>query len=147
MNRLVAAFLLLTTVSAFAEDPKAPTRAVQVVIPIIYDGDTIRGSLVLGWGVWIHDVSIRAFGYDCHEITKQRQTIEVTDEEIAKGKAAKYALTELLETGNLYAEESGERDPYGRTSAILWVKTNKGEWIYLARFMEQNGHLRVPRTK
>jgi len=154
MNRLlrVVCGCLVLSFAAFAvaADPVAPSCPVKVVLPIAHDADTIRGSLSFGWNVWLHDQELRAYGYDAYEVTKTRQTVEVTDEEIVKGKAAKYALIDLLEHGDLYAEDSGQKDPYGRTSAILWVKPKDpkdGAWIYLAAWMEQKGFLRTPRNK
>lgn len=147
---LVLLLLVMPSCRVFADDPKAPTAAVKVVLPIVHDADTIHGSLRFGWNVWLMNADLRAYGCDAWEVTRTRQTVEITDEEIVKGKAAKYALIELLTTADLYAEDSGQKDPYGRVSAILWVKPHDpkdSEWIYLASWLEKNGHLRTPRNK
>lgn len=154
MRQLLITFVLLltffTVLRAFTEevsaDPVAPTRAVQVFSVDVHDGDTVSGYLDLGWKIMIGRIDIRAHGYDAWEITRHRATVEVQDAEIIKGKAAKRALVELLEEGTLWAEDSEKRDPYGRISAILWVKTRESKWIYLAQWMEQHGHCRVPRS-
>jgi hypothetical protein len=131
---------------AFAEDPAAPTQAKHVYGVIVTDGDSVSGHLDLGWNINLGRVSILAYDFDCYEASKVRHTVEVTDEEVIKGKAAKYALIDLLDGAELYAEDSQERDPHGRLSAILWVRKD-GQWIYLAKFMDEHGHLRVPRKK
>ncbi len=130
-----------------------PTCAKPVTVEVLHDGDTItKGSIDLGWGRSIvigpdgEAAGIRAAGYDAWEVTKGRRTVEVTDDEIRKGIKARDALGILISggQGQLYAEDSGQRDPYGRISAVLWVKQGQ-KWIYLAGWMEQQGHLRTPR--
>jgi endonuclease YncB( thermonuclease family) len=125
--------------------------AKPVLDAVIHDGDTItRGVIDLGWGRKLHigpheeAPGIRAFGYDAWEVTRTRQTVTVTDAEIKKGLAARDDLVELLKSGSLWAEDSGQRDPYGRISAVLWVKQGDN-WIFLAGWMEARGHLRTPR--
>jgi endonuclease YncB( thermonuclease family) len=134
-------------------DPVAPTSAKWVKVIALHDGDTITEAVIdLGWGRKLHvgpheeAPGIRAFGYDAWEVTKTRQTVgAITDAEIAKGKAARDDLFELLKSASLYAEDSGQRDPYGRISAIPWARNSDGKWIYLAGWMDQQGHLRTPR--
>lgn len=132
-------------------DPQAPVAAKPVNVELLHDGDTItRGSIDLGWGRSLtigpdgESPGIRAFGYDAWEVTRGRRTVEVTEAEITKGLKARDELSGLIQSGQLYAEDPGERDPYGRVSAILWVKQGQ-RWIYLAGWMEQQGHLRTPR--
>jgi endonuclease YncB( thermonuclease family) len=152
-SSVAAAFLrVVLLATAVAGDPLAPTCAKPVRVDLLHDGDTItRGSIDLGWGRRLsigpgqEAAGIRAFGYDAWEITKTRRTVDVTPEEIAKGIAARDDLAALLKTGWLYAEDSGGRDPYGRLSAVLWVKQG-GQWIYLAKWMDDRGHLRASRA-
>ena len=107
----------------------------------VHDGDSIKADLNLGWGVTLRNRSIRAFGYDAPEINRVRQTVEITEEEIGRGKEAKAALEQLIEGGGLWAEDSGETDPYGRISARLWVRKGT-EWIDVARWMRARKHTR-----
>lgn len=135
--------------SCFGADPKAPTQAVACDVVSVHDGDTIQ--VVAHIPILNVDAqrTIRAYGYDAWEVTKTRHSAAteaqpITDAEIVKGKAARDDLIELLATGKLYAEDSGERDPYGRTSAVLWLKVGE-HWLLIGKWMEANGHLRVPR--
>jgi hypothetical protein len=124
----------------------APVSARPVKVLEVHDGDSLKGEIDLGYGFRFTPAGgIRAFGYDCWEVTKTRQTVgEISDVEVLKGKLARDEFADLCKAGQLYAEDSGEHDPYGRASAILWVKAANGEWIYVARWMDHRGHLRVP---
>ena len=152
MRNLITIIGLLVTATTIAADPVAPFNTHWVKVIQVHDGDTITEAVIdLGWGRKLHvgpngeAPAIRAFGYDAWEVTKTRRTVDVSDEEISKGKAATEDLFELLKATSLYVEDSGERDPYGRISAVLWARTIKGDWIYVAEWMEQRGHLRTPR--
>lgn len=132
---LTIAIALLLAIDA------APTSAVECVNVRLHDGDTAHCDINLGWGVTLRNRSIRAFGYDAPEINRVRQTVEVTEDEIARGRAAKAALEQLIADGGLWAEDSGETDPYGRISARLWVRKGT-EWIDVARWMRARKHTR-----
>lgn len=150
MNHLpsiaIYATLLALLPLAAANGADAPTAAVEVANINLHDGDTITHcDLLLPFGVTLRNRSIRAFGYDAWEIDRTRQTVEVTDAEIERGKRAKAGLLFLIGDGTLWAEDSGERDPYGRVSAWLWVKTKSGQWIDVAQWMTNNNHVRGQR--
>jgi endonuclease YncB( thermonuclease family) len=152
MRYLIAIAFILTAVAlATAADPKAPLFAVPCDVVSVHDGDTLHVNVHLGFGVDLPDRTIRAFGFDAWEVTKTRHSAAtesqpITDEEIAKGKAARDELAELLKQGQLFIEDSGERDPYGRTSAVLWVRMPNRGWLFVAAWMESHNHLRVPRN-
>jgi endonuclease YncB( thermonuclease family) len=127
-------------------DPIAPTSALVCQVVNVHDADTV--SAIIRCPLLKVDsqlVVIRAFGYDAWEVSRVRQTVDVTDSEIFKGKAARDQLKALLAEATLYAEDSGSVDPYGRTSAVLWVRQGT-TWIYLAAYAEQHGWLRTPRA-
>ena len=136
------AILLLALVAA---DPVAPTCPLPVTVEQVHDGDTLAGTIHLPYGVDLARRTIRAAGYDAWEVTKTRQTVDVTDQEIVRGKQARDDFAALVRLGQLYVEDSGLRDPYGRTSAVLWVKAADGSWIFVAAWMEEHGHLRAKR--
>jgi endonuclease YncB( thermonuclease family) len=148
---LRTALLALSLFSSFflrplaADDPVAPVSALKCTVLAVHDADTIAAVIECPLlKVKSQTVMIRAFGYDAWEVNRVRQTVVVTDEEIAKGKAARDELIALLQTAELWAEDSGSPDPYGRTSAVLWVKQTGG-WIFLAKYADEHGWLRTPR--
>lgn len=128
--------------SARGDDCPPPGLAPAIDV-VCHDGDTVKCSIDLGYGITLRDKSIRAFGFDAWEINRNRQTVNVTDAEIERGKAAKAALEALIANGTLYLADSGERDPYGRVSAWLWVQSKDGEWTDVAKYMKQHHHVRT----
>lgn len=105
----------------------APTVFVRVEIngsDNVHDGDTlVRARLLLPLGLSIYPVSIRAAHYDAWEVSRVRRTVDITDDELAKGKRAKEALFAILSKGAIYLEilADGARDPYGRILGALRV--------------------------
>ena len=124
---------------------------------MVHDGDTINVDINLPFRVTLPNRMIRAYGYDAWEITRTRQTVKVTEAEIAKGHKARNEFMALLETGSLYLEDMSAlyktpTDPYGRTSARLWVQVMSYPddkptvtWVLVEKWMEDHGHLRTKR--
>lgn len=149
LRQLMAAVVLLAVgvCSAFGADPVVPTMARPVTVLSVHDADSIKAVIHLGYGLSL-EAAIRAYGYDAFEVGRQREQVigRITDAEIKKGMAARDDLIELLKTHDLFCEDSGESDPHGRNSSILWAKPKTGgKWIFLAKWMEERNHLRVPR--
>lgn len=140
---LLSATFLAFTALGVAAGADSPTSAVKVVNPVLHDGDTLRGDLWLPFNVTLHNRPLRAFGYDAWEINHTRQTVSISEEEIERGIKAKEELQALIDSGTLYAEDSGDIDPYGRLSAWLWIKTKRGDWIDVAAWMKRNHHVRT----
>jgi endonuclease YncB( thermonuclease family) len=141
--------LCLLGSSVLAADPSAPLSALPAEVVSVHDGDTltviVRCPLLK---VVSEPLSVRAAGYDTWELTRARRTktVRVTAAEIVRGKAALADFKLLLASGQLFLEDSGQTDLYGRLSAILWIKTADG-WVLVAKWMEDRGHLRTPRTE
>lgn len=111
----------------------------------VYDGDTIKATIHLGYDVALTKRSIRLLGTDTWEITKRRRTVVVTDEEIAKGIVARDALKALLDRhkGRVYLRLSpGKRDPHGRVPGYLWVFPRDTDPIDIAKWNADHGHNR-----
>jgi hypothetical protein len=117
----------------------------RVDFPQVHDADTLADGVIrLPFGAAIAGRSIRA-DFDAWEITKGRQTVKVTDEEIAKGKAARDALVELLRTSTLYVSElpkGADVDPYDRIDSVWWLRSADGRVTRVADWARGGGHLR-----
>lgn len=115
-----------------------------VQIKSIHDADTLRGDIILPWGVTLRDRDIRT-DYDAWEIDRTRRTVKVTPQEILRGKAARQALVDLAAGGTLYVSPtSQEFGEYNRLSASLWVQSRNlpATLLDVKEFMRANGHLR-----
>jgi endonuclease YncB( thermonuclease family) len=132
MNGFILALLL-----AVAPAPPPPARATITNIEI-HDGDTFVADIELGFDIVLARQTVRIFAFDAWEITRQRQTVKITDEELIKGRLAKQALETLFEPAVVSVAESGKRDPYGRRS--LWVFVNGQE---VGAIMRAAGHERT----
>lgn len=127
-----------------ATNADAPQILVPVRVLRILDGDTFTADLLFPWGVTLRDQSIRCLGYDAWETSRRRQSVEVTDAEIERGKQAKAAFEELLsqaETVFIAPGNAAVRDHYGRVLGRPWVWKD-GELIDVAEWMKANGHVR-----
>jgi endonuclease YncB( thermonuclease family) len=153
IKTLLIIALGLTALSAFrgrAEEtvslvPAEIVGAVPCENVRVIDGDTIHCSIVCPFGLTIRDKTIRAANYDAWESSRARRTVNVTELEVVNGKQATAALRELIGSGILYARDTGRADAYGRLLATLFVRRGE-DFIDVASWMRQGGHLRSPRT-
>ncbi len=84
----------------------------------VYDGDTIRADLDLGFGIWMRNQSIRFKGIN---------TPELRGESKAAGIVSRDRLIELLEAaGNecvIKTSKDKQTGKYGRILGEIWVDT------------------------
>mgnify|MGYP003117583707 CR=1 FL=1 len=109
----------------------------------VIDGDTLEADIDLPMRVTLRQESIRCVDYDAWEANKRRRSVNVTDEEVVKGKAATEALKSLIASGQLMVQlEEEDRDVYGRVLARLYVAREQ-ELISVADWMTEKGHVRI----
>ena len=101
---------------ASEEDPMPlvePAYTYRASVRSIYDGDTIRVDLDLGFGTWIHNQPLRLFGID---------TPEVRGPEREAGLLAKEWLQERIPPGTRVTVETfkDRTGKYGRYLAVIW---------------------------
>lgn len=115
----------------------------RVDSPKVHDADTLtEGVIRLPWGAAIAGRSIRS-DYDAWEVTKVRQTVKITDEEIARGKAAADELSKILGQFTLYVSEpERDIDPYDRIDSVWWVRDVSGSVERLADVAKRKGWIR-----
>jgi len=90
------AWLYLAIVSLAAQPPaeQAPPCFIPCrILGTPHDCDTFKADILLPWGVTLRDRTIRT-DYDAWEVNRVRRTVEVTDEEIRRGKQGLAALVE-----------------------------------------------------
>jgi len=133
----VSTTLLLFAATAFSNDYEL--RNVRVV-----DGDTIRATVVLDFGIELSDTRIRLLGFDAWESSRARRAIEISDEEIEKGKIAGEALKKLLGRGVSFGRtgKGKARDHYGRPMLYLLIRDESDSVLHVDEWMKANGHTR-----
>jgi len=93
--------------------PEAPAYTYRAVVRSIYDGDTIRVDLDLGFGIWLHDQALRLTEIDTPEI----RGVERPD-----GLRAKAFVEDMIPPGTevivrTFKDRTGK---YGRWLAEVW---------------------------
>lgn len=168
LHSLALAFLLgcLVTAScepAFAEEPHAkalplpyevdslPANALEVYRVKIHDADTIRGDVVLPFGVGLFNQSIRLNDCDIWEVDKTRSQVEPFksftakqwEVEIARGVKARDELKKLAEGGRWHVVPSKDgKSVYSRLEADFYVATGSGKIIDVKKWANWGGHER-----
>lgn len=88
----------------------------------VYDGDTLRADIDLGFGTWLHGVKLRLARIDAPEMRRP---------DLAKARTARDTLRKLTDDVQLEAWTIG-RGSYNRWIVELWAwETTTGEWINL----------------
>lgn len=131
-----------------SDNPVAPTQAVQATVVSVHDADTLRAIVHLPFGDDIRSRPWRAYGYDAWEVdyTRKNSNPPITPDEILKGKQARAELLALLTSGQLYFEDPGQGQTYDRVVSTWWLRNPDGSWVYIAKYAEDHGWLRTPRT-
>ena len=80
----------------------------------VYDGDTIRANIDLGFNTWLHNESIRLYGIDAPEIR---------GEERPEGLKAKDWLSSILKPDTSFMLHSikDNKEKYGRYLGIIYL--------------------------
>ena len=136
-NLLVLMLLLLPCVPLLAEGYLA--KGVRVI-----DGDTLKvETLMLPWDVALTNQRIRIADFDAWESSYRRRSVNVTAEEVKKGKQATEDLKELVAEAQVFIlpYKKRSRDVYGRILATIEIKKDN-QTIQLKDWMRERGHLR-----
>ena len=136
-NLLVLMLLVLPCVPLLAEGYLA--RVVKVI-----DGDTLKvETLMLPWDVALTNQRIRIADFDAWESSYRRRSVNVTDEEVKKGKKATEDLKELVANAQVFVlpYKQRSRDVYGRILATIEIQKDN-QTIQLIDWMKERGHLR-----
>ena len=151
LTGLVTAFFSsVRIVKDYDSDTNYSDVSVQVVsqVPLssirVIDGDTVEADIELPLSIVLQSQSIRFVGYDAWEASKRRRSVNVTDEEVVKGKKAAKALENFLKSGTVVVDldSLNQRDSYGRVLATAFVVWGNSEKLSVADHMIDNGHTR-----
>ena len=133
----VAVLLLVPCLPLLADGYLA--RGVRVI-----DGDTLQiETIVLPWDVALLNQRVRIADFDAWESSRRRRSVNVTDEEVVKGKRATQELTKLIEKFDVYViplKRNG-RDSYGRLLGTIRLRRGD-ETMNLKEWMIERGHIR-----
>lgn len=115
-----------------------PAGALPLANVVVKDGDTVSADVLLPLDIIVHKESIRAGDFDACEVSKTRSAVEVTPEEIARGKAAKAALKKLVaDADQVWFIPYKKRDKYGRRLGRIFVDD-----LSLKDWAEENNFVR-----
>ncbi len=98
----------------------------------MYDADTLRLSIDLGFGVWLCNQAVRLYGIDAWE---------VRGPEREKGLAAKAFAEELILGQEIYIRSHQDRKgKYGRWLAEVFIVSPSSKTVDLGAELVANGH-------
>jgi hypothetical protein len=115
-----------------------------VTVKRYHDIDTIPlCDLQLPYGVVLTNVSLRAADFDALEVDRTRQTVTVTDKEIAEGRRGALVFQKMCDSGQLQVcpPIDGETDPYGRKRGRFRIVIGQ-RTVMVKEWAAKNGFLR-----
>ena len=119
-----------------------PANALPIRSCQMHDLDTLtKCDVALPWDVMLTNQSIRLHGVDACEVTRVRQTVAITDAELAKGREGLSKMALLADGGKWYVVPTGE-SVYGRREGLLYLRTKGGAVIDLVEWIRTNGYER-----
>ena len=114
--------------------PMHPEYRYRATVASVYDGDTFRADVDLGFSAWLKNVSFRLFGLNTPEIRGG------TPETKAAGYAARDRFLELAPIGTPVLIESTKAGKYGRYLADVFVEQPDGAVLHVNQMLLDEGH-------
>lgn len=139
VRRFVAAAVVLLWCSVASAE-----HLYEITVHRVKDGDTIVADIHLPFDITLRRQDIRCNDYDAWESSRARRSVDVTDEEIERGKKAAADLRQLLNRADrvwIVPDDDEARDVYGRVLGGIAVEVD-GKRFSLAAWMSERGHLR-----
>ena len=104
-----------------------PDYTYNAKVVSVYDGDTIRADIDLGFGIFIKNQSLRLLGIN---------TPEVRGKERGEGLIVRDHLRDLIENQDILVQVvKGRKGKYGRWLATIFLKTDGGEVININEYL------------
>ena len=106
-----------------------------IVSKNIHDADTFKKTdiNIKEFHILLTDQDIRISNFDACEVSRVRQTVEITDEELKIGKEALAYVADLNNKYQFYITTEGKRDVYGRLLCEVYLsdKLHPNKYISL----------------
>lgn len=115
--------------------PPLPMKYVyDVRVMSVYDGDTIRLDIDVGFGIWIHDQTVRLFGINAPEVRGSQRPEGLVSRDALRAKI-------MLVDVRLHTQKD-KKGKYGRWLGTLWVPgpAMDGPWENINDWMVDNGY-------
>lgn len=109
-----------------------PDYLYRATVASIYDGDTFRADVDLGFFTWLRNVNFRMNGIDTPELRGDAA-------EKAAGVAARDRLRELMPVGSAVLIQSTKAGKYGRYLADVFVEVGE-ETVHVNQALVDEGH-------
>ena len=100
----------------------------------VYDGDTFRADVDLGFSAWLKNIQFRMYGINTPELRGG------TAETKRAGVAARDRLRELMPVGSAVLIRSTKAGKYGRYLADLYVEQPDGAVLHVNQVLLDEGH-------
>lgn len=110
-----------------------PDYRYRATVASIYDGDTFRADIDLGFSAWLKNVNFRMMGIDTPELRGDAAEKEA-------GRVARDRLHELMPVGSPVLIQSTKAGKYGRYLADVFVEQAEGITIHVNAVLVAEGH-------
>ncbi len=92
------------------------------VIVSVYDGDTLRADIDLGFGIWKRGESLRLFGLDTPELHGETRVAGLYARDALRDRlpAGKPCWVRTIKPSTLTVPQIERREKYGRWLATIW---------------------------
>lgn len=101
----------------------------------------VKCDVILAWDVALVSQSIRLHGVDAFEVSRTRQTVEIADDEIVRGKEGLAKLASLSDGAKWFVKPTGN-SVYGRREGQVYFRSRTGKWVDVAEWIRTNGYER-----
>ena len=110
-----------------------PDYRYRAAVASVYDGDTFRADVDLGFSAWLKNVKFRMAGIDTPELRGPAA-------ERAAGLAARDRLRELMPVGAPVLIASTKAGKYGRYLADVFIEVSGGPALHVNQVLLDEGH-------
>lgn len=139
-SKLIIFLLICTSHFAFAKggdinEPTPPTSPIEKLWKPVpenkyavqfemqpHDADTFDLAINIDdFDIILHSQKVRVENYDSCEVNRVRKTVNITDEELLRGKQARDYVAMIIQKYNVYIVTKNKRDAYGRLLCKVYI--------------------------
>ncbi len=107
----------------------------RAIIASIYDGDTLRADIDLGFGTWKHNETLRLFGINTPELQGETRVEGLYARDALRSRLpmSKQVWVRTIKPSTLTVPQIEKREKYGRWLATIWDdEGNVNDWLVLS---------------